>query len=186
LAFKIATKFQLASRLELCSFFSHSSNIVLVIVSIAIKLAFRNNHVLGQLYFFRSLPLSSVEIILNVTSMRLKRIFTKLNFALWNEFLSWSTDILFVKLVSICRLTWEFIFWHNEVLLNHFVFALRLVIIVFGVILIVRAMELTVFGGLRAFMLAYISRDLPQLHASHIHFPCALWICSVFCLSWRG
>ena len=102
-----------------------------------------------------------------------------MNLSFWNKFLCWLTRTLLIKIISICTLIIIFIIWQYKVLLNHFILAFRLEILIFRIICIVWAIILSFFYRIRTFMSTWYKLNiLPQLHASHTHFPfiiCSAW-----------
>lgn len=161
---KVATSFQFAYRPKLSGLFARSTNIILMIVSVSIELSLRNNHILRQLYFFCPLPLPSIQVIIKIAWMSWEGIFTELDLSLWNKFICWPSCTFFDILFSIYWLACKFIFGHDKVFLNHFILSFRMVVIIFRIILIIWAMEITMLNWLWAFMLSYVKTIIPQLH----------------------
>lgn len=177
--------FQLSDRSELSLLLSWSSNIVFLIIGSSIEPTFRHYVIFRQLYFFSSLSLTSVEIIFDITSISFEGCIAQLYLAFGNKLLSWSCSTFFVIIISIGRLAIKFILWQYEVLLYHFVLSFRYVTIVLGVISSIWAIIIAFFNRIGALMSSYYKiRNLPQLQASHTHFP--FIVCSIFCLSCNG
>lgn len=127
-----------------------------MVISITIKFSFRHNEVFRELYFFCFLSLSSIQIICNVTRISTKRIFTKTQLSFWSKFFHWSRHSFLIIIISICALTIKFILRKNKILMNHFIFALRLKVIIFWIVSIIGAMKITFFHRVWTFMLSFI------------------------------
>ncbi len=176
-AIKVPTCFQLTNRSKLGRLFASSTHIILVIVCVSIEFPLGDNHIVRQLYFLCPLPLPSIQVILNITGMRLEGIFTELNLTFWNKFLCWPSYPFFDIFFCIYWLACEFVLWHDKVLLNHFILSFGVVVLILRIILIIWAIEVAMLNRLWTFMLSYIKTIIPQLHASHTHLPCAVWTC---------
>lgn len=182
---ELSSSLQLSHRSELGLLLSWSSDIVFLIIGSSIEPTFRHNVIFRQLYFFCPLSLASVEIIFDITSISFEGCVAQLYLAFGDKLLSWSRSTFFDIIISICGLAVKFIFRQNEVLLYHFVLSLRNETIVFRVVSGIWAIIISFFDRIRTFMSAYYKISiLPQLQASHTHFP--FIVCSIFCLSCNG
>lgn len=101
---EISPNFELAYRLKLLLFFRGTPEIILMIISITVESAFRENVILRQWYFLGSLRLPLVQIVIYVAGAALEWLFAESNLAFGYE-LFWGFYIIpLTEVINIRRL----------------------------------------------------------------------------------